>query len=101
MLTVGRVGPSDLSKLPARDDRLDRHMHAVAIGRQLGLDVGEQRVVGELLRPTEGVPLELGAELSLEEVGRVEGIPIGTVKSRLSRAKEKLRSALHDLAERR
>ena len=39
--------------------------------------------------------------LSLEEVGRVEGIPVGTVKSRLGRAREKLRSALGDLVERK
>jgi RNA polymerase sigma-70 factor (ECF subfamily) len=37
--------------------------------------------------------------LSLDEVGRVEGVPVGTVKSRLSRAKAKLRSLLGRTAE--
>ena len=37
--------------------------------------------------------------LSLEEVGRVEGVPVGTVKSRLGRAREKLRSLLSRPAE--
>lgn len=37
--------------------------------------------------------------LSLDEVSRIEGVPVGTVKSRLARAREKLRVALADLVE--
>jgi RNA polymerase sigma-70 factor, ECF subfamily len=35
--------------------------------------------------------------LSLEEVGRIEGVPVGTVKSRLSRARGRLRALLAGL----
>lgn len=37
--------------------------------------------------------------LSLEEVARVEGVPLGTVKSRLCRAREKLRRSFERRAE--
>lgn len=36
-------------------------------------------------------------EISLADIAAIEGVPLGTVKSRISRAKERLRQALKDL----
>ena len=37
--------------------------------------------------------------LPLAEVGRIEGVPVGTVKSRVSRARDKLRTILRHAKE--
>jgi RNA polymerase sigma-70 factor (ECF subfamily) len=51
---------------------------------------GEQRTAF-VLAEIQGLPLD--------QVGQIEGVPLGTVKSRLSRAREKLRSLLGRTAE--
>jgi RNA polymerase sigma-70 factor, ECF subfamily len=69
-------------------------------------DPAESLIVGEIAdaldRALNSLPFEQKCvfilaeihELPLEEVARIEATPVGTVKSRLSRAKEKLRSML-------
>jgi len=73
--------------------------------RSPGQDLEQAELFRRLDDALERLPLEqrtafVLAELeglSLEEVGRIEGVPVGTVKSRLGRAREKLRVALADL----
>ncbi len=44
----------------------------------------------------EAVALRYYADLSLEQIAAAQGVPLGTVKSRLHTAMIRLRSALHD-----
>jgi RNA polymerase sigma-70 factor (ECF subfamily) len=68
-----------------------------------------QRMEGEVEHALAGLPGEFREaillvdveELSYQEVSRVLGIPIGTVKSRVSRGRAMLRDALADFAKER
>lgn len=74
---------------PAVNDRIDREPQRAAVRDAFArLSVGEQDVVS----------LCLIQDLSLADTAGVLGIPIGTVKSRLSRAKKKLAELTVDLA---
>ena len=75
----------------------------VAAGRRLEAE----EVFAQLDAALDGLPVEQRAafvlaelhELSMAEVAAIEGVPVGTIKSRLNRAKEKLRGALSRFVE--
>ena len=75
----------ELAQRPAQGDAL----LVRDLDRSIALLPAEQRAVLLL------VSLE---EMSYEEVARTLGIPMGTVMSRLSRAREKLRAMMHGQA---
>ena len=74
-LTAGRAGPSPFDEV-SRLEKADRMQRALA-----GLSFDHRAIL--LLREVE--------ELSCEEIGAALSVPEGTVKSRLSRAREALR----------
>jgi RNA polymerase sigma-70 factor (ECF subfamily) len=67
-------------------------------------DVANKDFFGELDKRLQALPLRqkrafVLAEfegLSYEEIAHIEAAPIGTIKSRINRAKKKLRSALRE-----
>ncbi|WFB10479.1 RNA polymerase sigma factor [Streptomyces sp. LX-29] len=70
-------------------DRIDGRVSAQASGKQLAaalaaLSAGDRHVL----------LLIAWAELTYDEVGQALGIPVGTVRSRLNRARRKMRQAL-------
>jgi RNA polymerase sigma-70 factor (ECF subfamily) len=68
-------------------------------------DLGKKEFFDELDRVLQTLPTKLKTafvlaefeELSYAEIAQIEGVRIGTVKSRINRAKMKLRAALRDL----
>jgi len=80
------ANPSGWVEPGFEDDLIDRVDAATAHA--------ELRRVLERLRPEERdvVGLHLLADLSYQEIGETLGIPVGTVRSRLSRARDRLRN---------
>jgi RNA polymerase sigma-70 factor (ECF subfamily) len=70
---------------PGADAQLERAQAARALRRAIGELPEEQRAV---------VALQLWSDLDYEEIAAVERVPVGTVRSRLARAKEALKRAL-------
>lgn len=70
---------------PGADTELDRARRARALHQAIAALPEEQRAV---------VALQLWDGLEYEEIAAVERVPVGTVRSRLSRAKDALRRAL-------
>jgi RNA polymerase sigma-70 factor (ECF subfamily) len=105
LLTIARNRCRNALKKP-RPRSLDG-LPDVAGHRPPDAELAEAELFRRLDRALDALPFEqktafVLAEmqgLSHEEVGRIEGVPVGTVKSRLSRAREKLRSLLSRTAE--
>jgi RNA polymerase sigma-70 factor (ECF subfamily) len=72
-------------------DRVDDRVSATAAGRRLAAALGR---LSTELRDT--LLLAAWGDLSYDDVATALGVPVGTVRSRLSRARSKLRQALGD-----
>ena len=70
---------------PGADTELDRARMARALHQAIAALPEEQRAV---------VALQLWDDLGYEEIAAVERVPVGTVRSRLARAKDALKRAL-------
>jgi RNA polymerase sigma-70 factor (ECF subfamily) len=71
---------------PSQETQLDDARQVAALRRAVAALPIEQRAV---------VALQLWDGLDYEEIAAIEAVPVGTVRSRLARAKEALRRALH------
>ena len=82
----------DVAPTPVTD--IDARVDAHALGSRLA---GALRAIPG--RDRDALLLFAWADLSYEEIGDALGIPIGTVRSRISRARTRLRAALADVVE--
>ncbi|GAA4670388.1 RNA polymerase sigma factor [Phytohabitans rumicis] len=87
-----------LAKAPAEptdagfDERVDGYVSAAAAGRQLAAAMARLAA-----RDRDTLLLVAWGELSYEDVARVLSVPVGTVRSRLNRARRKMRGMLKDI----
>jgi RNA polymerase sigma-70 factor (ECF subfamily) len=105
LFTIARNRCFNEAKRP-RPVNLDSIQPSIALGHPAdGLIAGE--AADALDRALDSLPFEQRSafvlaeiqDLPLEQVARIEAAPLGTVKSRISRAKEKLRSLLAPASE--
>ena len=100
LLTIARN--KCLNVLRKRKPQVMETLPAQADSRDPARGMMEAELFGQLDRALAALPLEQRSAfvlseiqgLSHEEICRIEAVPMGTVKSRISRAKEKLRSLL-------
>jgi RNA polymerase sigma-70 factor (ECF subfamily) len=88
-----RKRPSLMCELPETADQSDPSDNAVEKDFLNKLD---RRLQALPLRQKRAFVLAEFEGLSYEEIAQIEAVPIGTIKSRINRAKKKLRSALKE-----
>lgn len=100
LYAIARNKCRNAGKRAAREVKAD--LEQVADSRDVERSCAESEFLHQLDRALDRLPEQDKAvfvlaeisELPLAEVARMEGLPVGTVKSRLSRTKEKLRRML-------
>jgi RNA polymerase sigma factor (sigma-70 family) len=92
LLAYARTGVDSISDSELEDaaDRLDAHTAGPAIARALASLTPGQR---------EALLLFAWVELSYEDIGLALGLPVGTVRSRLSRARARMRELLPEFGQ--
>ena len=85
LMTAARKGGGD----PESNPRL-----RTAITAARGVNMPRENIDRAIKRGTGEIEGQMFEEMSYEEVARTLGIPIGTVMSRLSRARDKLRAMM-------